>query len=1184
LSAAPPAYGIGFVDELLTEGPTASERTVAKAVAQKTSEVVPARKPESASSPSLVMRLQRSLGNREIGYLVQTRPLVGPHGDRYEQEAEAVAEQVMGMRHEPAETSEAPGQVQRACAHCGQQHSDDDSKIRRKCAACEHEEEEKARLSPQAVKPPSETASAHSAPLNEHELRTGGDPMPDPVRHFFEARFSRDLRDVRVHTGGLAEQYNEGLHSYGFTYGNHIWLGRGQQAAPSLLMAHELAHVVQQHRPPRIQGGRNYGQGLHQDREPVVRRWEPFYEGKKKPDEDNHALVLPEMGMTNSIFTEAPVPHAKTSKGGYFGELVSPGSIGQVDLYRASTTVGVRFEAHGKPAPLRARDLPRTIMKGGVRYEHDNLSAPQVENGALVKSANAPTKIEIGDLKPNSGLEAYLGTFQLEGYKLGFLDAHKEARDKATPGDGKDWNLSSVKLLSDLAIPEKFKHGGFSGQDPRPLVIMHLGKPIPTNFLGRLEVWKSAHFNGIWLYGWVPTTVPTAAQLPAKIRSLDPRLKQRIIDPLLESPVQPKKKSKPGPAPESQPPVLTGDARPIIRRQEAVAPEKDDFDYEKWKASRKEISEEYGEEKKTSEFKEAESEILGNRAYEQLRRSGLGVSEIAEVKKAGQTVSKLDFWTGAGGAVFGLLRKVFGRAFVAVAQFFIKMRDKVRALLKKMKKTASPGGGFLGAALKASFKVLKLIAGFVIGRVANRLMQSLITGVENKLKEWIGPEYMEQLEQKKEQMEKIRADIEAKISDTADHLLEKLFGVHLKDIEKLRETYQFIADYVVPLISLVRWGVRVIECLSPPAFGCLWILAEAAADFILQKLAETCWFQQKIQPIIAKVKYVTTDIPNMLGDGIVEKLKGILPKSLGDMFADLETGEIKPSAEETGCDEDSDRTAYHPDPLLDEIEELYKKIGAERADALGLLVSKMSNAAKRPLTSDDLKKLGEELMKVTPQQLQKYAEHYPGGSEGVPGDLSKLVDQINQTPPPGGTTEQPTTPPPAPPPPRADADKGNLDAGGSSKPPEKKGDQPEGSKGGGLAVADAATRKSDDRPYREWEDLQLQVMNPNTTLHTKGAEPKIDVLVSFKRDAKVLERNVETLVTRRQLFPTSAKSLDDALALDIKYKVKYTYTIDEIPGAIIPKNQELTGRILTASGQKRLDQIHREQAESHSKK
>jgi hypothetical protein len=44
-----------------------------------------------------------------------------------------------------------------------------------------------------------------------------------------------------------------------------------------------------------------------------------------------------------------------------------------------------------------------------------------------------------------------------------------------------------------------------------------------------------------------------------------------------------------------------------------------------------------------------------------------------------------------------------------VAQFFVKMRDKVRNFLKKMKAKASMGSGFLGAPLKAAFTGLKLV-------------------------------------------------------------------------------------------------------------------------------------------------------------------------------------------------------------------------------------------------------------------------------------------------------------------------------------------------------------------------------------------------------------------------------------------------------------------------------------------
>jgi hypothetical protein len=48
-------------------------------------------------------------------------------------------------------------------------------------------------------------------------------------------------------------------------------------------------------------------------------------------------------------------------------------------------------------------------------------------------------------------------------------------------------------------------------------------------------------------------------------------------------------------------------------------------------------------------------------------------------------------------------------AFVKEAQFFVKMRDKIRNFLKKMKAKASVRSGFLGAALKAAFKGLQLV-------------------------------------------------------------------------------------------------------------------------------------------------------------------------------------------------------------------------------------------------------------------------------------------------------------------------------------------------------------------------------------------------------------------------------------------------------------------------------------------
>jgi hypothetical protein len=63
-----------------------------------------------AARPSDILALQRTVGNQAVTRLIQTKLAVGPVGDRYEQEADRVAEQVMTM---PAPTNRKPS-VQRA--------------------------------------------------------------------------------------------------------------------------------------------------------------------------------------------------------------------------------------------------------------------------------------------------------------------------------------------------------------------------------------------------------------------------------------------------------------------------------------------------------------------------------------------------------------------------------------------------------------------------------------------------------------------------------------------------------------------------------------------------------------------------------------------------------------------------------------------------------------------------------------------------------------------------------------------------------------------------------------------------------------------------------------------------------------------------------------------------------------
>jgi hypothetical protein len=192
------------------------------------------------------------------------------------------------------------------------------------------------------------------------------------VAQLYQSRFGRDFSAVRVHSDATAQRYNKAVQAYAFTYGNHIWLGAGLRAQPSHILAHELAHVVQQTQPASVKAPP--GQPELSPSTQGVQRFTPYWmpEKFKVVGTESHALILPEIGRKNKIFTEAPVPNA-----GSMG--VAPGGEkagGIADLYQASTTVGVYFEGHNLPRRLKSN--ARLEYKGGP-YPHKEKSAPQVD-------------------------------------------------------------------------------------------------------------------------------------------------------------------------------------------------------------------------------------------------------------------------------------------------------------------------------------------------------------------------------------------------------------------------------------------------------------------------------------------------------------------------------------------------------------------------------------------------------------------------------------------------------------------------------------------------------------------------------------------------------------------------------------------------------------------------------------
>ena len=174
---------------------------------------------------------------------VQPKLTIGAPNDKYEQEADRVAGQVMRMPE--AETVRAKTSV------------GDGPRIQRVCSECDEELQRK----PSGTK--AEDAASEQGPILGKGLNTElssqismlrgrGQPLSDTTRAFFEPRFGQDFSSVRIHTGQQATDSAKSVQSRAYTLGRDVVFGAGEYRphtnSGKHLLAHELTHVVQQTR------------------------------------------------------------------------------------------------------------------------------------------------------------------------------------------------------------------------------------------------------------------------------------------------------------------------------------------------------------------------------------------------------------------------------------------------------------------------------------------------------------------------------------------------------------------------------------------------------------------------------------------------------------------------------------------------------------------------------------------------------------------------------------------------------------------------------------------------------------------------------------------------------------------------------------------------------------------------
>jgi len=229
-----------------------------KALASKSpTHVAPRQVPARVPAPGRHVQAQYA---HAVGVIVMPRLKVGARDDAAERQADRMAAQALAVpasREAPARAGRfARAKVAVRGVFTGNRaHTNAPAHDARTVEDTSHDGEQRAELLRELearplTAPDSGVVVAPPLAARVTDLRGAGAPLPPAVRADMEARFGVDFSTVRIHTGGGANTLAQQLHAHAFTIGDDIAFNSGafapQSAEGRQLLAHELAHVVQQ--------------------------------------------------------------------------------------------------------------------------------------------------------------------------------------------------------------------------------------------------------------------------------------------------------------------------------------------------------------------------------------------------------------------------------------------------------------------------------------------------------------------------------------------------------------------------------------------------------------------------------------------------------------------------------------------------------------------------------------------------------------------------------------------------------------------------------------------------------------------------------------------------------------------------------------------------------------------------
>jgi|GEM_PF-5746451 len=203
---------------------------------------------QTAVSPSVVVggimsNVSRAMAS-EPAEIVQAKLTIGAPGDKYEQEADRVAKEVVQRLQAPASPPVAPQSGEEG----------EDPKVRRQVAIP---------IMQRVTSAPARTGVMEADAGFEKELqrtRSGGSPLDAAFRAKVEPLMGADFSGVRVHTDGKSDQLARSIQAKAFTTGRDEYFRTGAyepgRRGGHEVLSHDTTHVEQHGNKPNKKEGK----------------------------------------------------------------------------------------------------------------------------------------------------------------------------------------------------------------------------------------------------------------------------------------------------------------------------------------------------------------------------------------------------------------------------------------------------------------------------------------------------------------------------------------------------------------------------------------------------------------------------------------------------------------------------------------------------------------------------------------------------------------------------------------------------------------------------------------------------------------------------------------------------------------------------------------------------------------